>query len=191
MPNVATIALRTQRPAIGCIDQSSVFQHPLVEDALPSSAPAAQRRRQAELVRQAQDACRSCPLVGDCLYRAVVEHDVAGIAGGTTAAQRQQIRARLGVVVTPEDFDTLAGVIGRHRQIDHEDVLRLRRSHPDESLDQIAHRLGCSLSTVKRHLRQERTSPVTPRPVTAKPRVAAVLAAASQVVGAGSRSRAA
>ncbi len=182
MSTIATIAPLTQRPAVGCLEQSSVFQNSLIEDTLPSSAPAAQRRRQTELVRQAQSACRSCPLLRDCLYRAVVEHDVAGIAGATTVAQRQQIRARLGIVVTPEDFDTLAGAVGRHRQIDHEEVLRLRRTHPDESLDQIAHRLGCSLSTVKRHLRQERATPVAPRPDVAKPRMAAVLAAAAEVI---------
>ena len=59
----------------------------------------------------------------------------------------------------PEDFDSLAGVVGGQRTVDHDEVVRLRRAHPDESLERIARRLGCSLSTVKRHLRRERNEP--------------------------------
>jgi hypothetical protein len=58
--------------------------------------------------------------------------------------------------VASEDLDTLAGVTGRNRHVDHEEVLRLRHAHPKESLDCLAHRLGCSLSTVKRHLHSAR-----------------------------------
>ena len=48
----------------------------------------------------------------------------------------------------PENFDTLAGVTGRHHQVNHSEVVRLRHAKPDESLEMLAHRLGCSLSTV-------------------------------------------
>jgi AraC-like DNA-binding protein len=95
------------------------------------------------------------------------------------------------VRVQPEDFDTLAGVIGG-RQIDHTEVLRLRAAHPDESLETLAGRLGCSLSTVKRHLRRERTAPSVPAVAGSRPKLREVLAAAAEVTATGrSRARAA
>jgi hypothetical protein len=68
-----------------------------LEQPLPASAPGTVRRRQLALITTAQAACRECPLIIDCLYRAVVEYDVAGYVAGTTAAQRAQIRRRLDV----------------------------------------------------------------------------------------------
>ena len=131
----------------------------------------------------AQTACQACPLVVDCLYRAVVEYDVAGYVAGTTPSQRAQIRHRLDITVEPENFDTLAGISGRHHQVNHSEVVRLRNANPDESLEMLAQRLGCSLSTVKRHLRRERRKPsagtVTPTHRT----VEEVLTAAAVVVG--------
>ena len=50
----------------------------------------------------------------------------------------------------PVNFDTLAGVTGRHHQVNHSEVVRLRHAKPDESLEMLAHRLGCYLSTVKK-----------------------------------------
>ena len=101
---------------------------------------------------------------------------------GTTERQRNEIRRRLGVQVTPGDFDSLAGVSGGHRPVDHAEILRLRRSNPDESLDKLARRLDCSLSTVKRHLRQERRQPSKPTTPTARPSVRAVLAETSALL---------
>jgi phosphatidate cytidylyltransferase len=40
--------------------------------------------RHAALVAEAQRACHSCPLIEDCLYVAVVQHDVAGYVGGAS-----------------------------------------------------------------------------------------------------------
>ena len=54
-----------------------------------------------------------------------------------------------------------AFVVGGQRTVDHDEVVRLRRAHPDESLERLARRLGCSLSTVKRHLRRERNQPTS------------------------------
>ena len=71
-----------------------------------------------------RDAVGACPLMAHCLYEAVVRHDVAGYAAGTTAAQRVKIRALLGISVEPENLDTLAGVIGR------QPAGRPRRGHP-------------------------------------------------------------
>ena len=74
-------------------------------------------------------------------------------------------------------------MIGRHHQVDHDELLRLRNAHPDESLERLARRLGCSLSTVKRHMRKERRSPSVRRAEPVKPTLAAVLAAAADVAG--------
>jgi hypothetical protein len=140
----------------GCIEFSKLFQHPLLEEPPTGSASAEQRRQHRMLTRKAENICRECPLLTSCLYNAVVKYDVAGFVAATTARQRLEIRTNLGITVAPEDFDTLAGVTARHRQIDHEEVVRLRYANPHESLETLAHRLGCSLSTVKRHLRRHR-----------------------------------
>ena len=168
-------------PLPGCVELASVFQNPLLEEPPGSNATASVRRRYGELVGQAQRACHSCPLIEDCLYEAVVRHDVAGYVGGTTPIQRAQIRRALRVSVEPEDLDTLAGVTGRHRQVDHDEVVRLRHAHPDESLETLAHRLGCSLSTVKRHMRRERRTPSVRRAALPKPNLSQVVAVAAEV----------
>ncbi|WP_179229076.1 WhiB family transcriptional regulator [Parenemella sanctibonifatiensis] len=142
--------------ATPCSQQADLFQHPLMEEPPTSSARPDARREHTMLQRRATNVCASCPLLVECLYEAVVKHDVSGFVAGTTQRQRNQIRARLGWKVAPEDFDTLAGVTTPNRQIDHAEVVRLRNANPTESLETLAHRLGCSLSTVKRHLRKAR-----------------------------------
>lgn len=166
-----------------CVELTSVFQHRLVEEPPTSAAPAEDRRDYQGLLRQAQAACDECPLLSRCLYSAVVEYDVAGFCAGTTRRERVEIRTLLKITVEPEDLDTLAGVQARHRQVDHHEVVRLRNANPHESLETIAHRLGCSLSTVKRHLRKARTgSNVTPIDRKPAPTTAQVLAALRTVV---------
>lgn len=140
----------------GCVDFADLFQDPRLEEPPAASASAQSRRQYAALAARASNVCTTCPLMDKCLYDAVVNHDVAGFVAGTTSQQRQQIRERLAITVEPEDFDTIAGVTARHRQIDHDEVLRLRKANPHESLETLANRLGCSLSTVKRHLRRAR-----------------------------------
>ena len=170
---------RTMRATVtGCVQFADLFQDSMLEEPPALSAPAEQRRHYAALERAAANVCAACPLLQPCLYRAVVSHDVAGFVAGTTRRQRVQLRSRLGVSVQPEDFDTLAGVARQHRQIDHDEVVRLRRANPHESLEQLAQRLGCSLSTVKRHLRAERSAPAARQPERAsQPTLAQVMAA--------------
>lgn len=179
---MTTSSIPSATVTAACSVLPEVFQHPLLEEPPTSAARTAERRQHADLVATASAACHACPLIATCLYRAVVEHDVAGFVGGTTVRQRGEIRRRLGVSVRPESFDTLAGVLGG-RQVDHEEVLRLRAAHPDESLEVLAGRLGCSLSTVKRHLRRGRTAPSVPGGGVPKPRLVQVLAAAAEVTG--------
>jgi hypothetical protein len=184
MPSSISYDLRTPARGThtGCVELASLFQDPLLETPPSPHAAADVRHRYEQLARQAGRVCGACPVMVECLYRAVVEHDVAGFAGATTPRQRAEIRDRLRITVEPEDFDTLAGVTGRHRQIDHHEVVRLRNANPQESLEALAQRLGCSLSTVKRHLRAERRDPsLTParRPV---PTAEQVLDAAADVM---------
>jgi Transcription factor WhiB len=168
--------------AARCLELAGVFQDQLLEEPLPASAPGTVRRRQLALLTTAQAACRNCPLIIDCLYRAVVEDDVAGYVAGTTPPQRAQIRRQLDITVKPEDFDSLTGVTRRHRQLNHSEVVRLRNANPNESLEMLAQRLGCSLSTVKRHLRRERRQPAA-RTAPPRPSVAEVVAVAAIVTG--------
>jgi DNA-directed RNA polymerase specialized sigma24 family protein len=140
-----------------CATNPDLFLHPLL-DTPParSKVTKAVWTEYRDLLRQARDACASCPLFVDCLYTAVAQVDVAGFVGCTTPRERKQIRSDLDVSVAPEDLDAAAGVRGERRPIDHEAVLAMRAAHPDESLEELASRLDCSLSTVKRHLRRAR-----------------------------------
>ena len=177
----AARAARSQRRGPVCASSPEVFQDVLVEDPPRGAMTRADRDRQTRLVGQARAICEACPMRTTCLYDAVVRHDVAGFVAGTTVRQRNEIRRRLGIVVENEELDTLAGVIGGTRQIDHDEVLRLRRANPDETLKQLAHRLGCSLSTIKRHLRRERQEPTVRRTVT-RPMPVQVLQVTAAVV---------
>lgn len=164
-----------------CAERSDLFHHRLLEDG---AVGAPDRRQQRSLQRQAAEVCGGCPILAQCLYRAVVECDVAGFAGGTTEAQRREIRERLGVQVGPEDLSGLLGVRDRHHPINRSDVLRARAAHPDESLRELANRFGCSVSSIKRHLRDhvpgQPLDPPSPR--TPHPTLRDVLATFRQVV---------
>ncbi|SEP74553.1 winged helix-turn-helix domain-containing protein [Microlunatus flavus] len=177
----AAPAAGSRRRGPACASSPEVFQDVLVEDPPRGALTREDRDRQTRLLGQARATCEACPLRAACLYDAVVRHDVSGFVAGTTVRQRGEIRRRLGIVVEHEDLDTLAGVVGGTRQVDHDEVLRLRRANPDETLEQLAHRLGCSLSTVKRHLRRERHEP-TVRITTSRPMPAQVLQVTATVV---------
>ena len=137
-------------------------------------------------------ACAACPIFVDCLYKAVAQVEVSGFVGCTTPRERKEIRTRLGVALAPEDLDVAAGVRGERRPVDHEAVLAVRAAYPDDSLEELASRLDCSLSTVKRHLRRARREASDPaeadRPAPtdpALPTVDDVLDAFDEVVEAG------
>ena len=134
-----------------CVAYSNVFLHPLLDDTTPASR--GERREQQMLRTQAEKMCAGCPLMAQCLTDAVAKFDVAGFVAGTTKRQRQEIRARLGITVAPEDFDTFAGV-NSGRQFDRYEIHRMRTANPDLPLSAIATKVGCSVSTVKRHLRR-------------------------------------
>ncbi len=158
----------------GCVAHAGLF-HSLEDVTLPGD--------DAGLRRQAAAVCAACPMAAQCLYEAIVHHDVSGFVAGTTPQQRRQIRARVGVRIESENLDTAAGVIAGGRPVDRAEVMRLRRVNPDDTLDQLALRLGCSTSTVKRHLRHLRTDVADVRPARRVPSVAEVLDAARAVLG--------
>ena len=81
-----------------------------------------------------------------------------------------------------EYLDSLAGVVGGGRRLDHNEVLRLRNANPHESLEVLAMRLGCSLSTIKRHMRRARSAAGEVRLAAVKPTLERVLAAFEAVV---------
>jgi DNA-directed RNA polymerase specialized sigma24 family protein len=167
----------------GCTARADIFQHRLLEDPPPASATRRTRERYEQLVREAKALCASCPLFTECLFNAVAEQDVSGFVAGTTAAQRRSMRNLLDVEVQADDFDQLAGARGTRRPVSHEEVLRLRAQYPNDSLESLAMRLGCSLSTVKRHLRRARRgqSPAAKAP-RRRPELSAVLDAFDAVV---------
>lgn len=138
-----------------CTDAPHIFQHPLLEESCSGLKPA-QRSQQTMLRHSAEHKCLGCPMLVRCLYAAIIEYDVAGYVAATTPRQRTQIRALLGVEVPPENLDALVGIVAPKHKISQDDVLRMRNRHPNESLEGIAFRLGCSLSSVKRHLRKAR-----------------------------------
>lgn len=195
MPAPRSATVRSSRPAVtdprtpACVGAAEVFHHPLLECEPVASAPARVRRQYAMLAAEAGKVCAACPLLSNCLYRAVVECDVAGFAAGTTPRQRSKIRARLGIEVESEDFDHLAGVAGGQRTVDHDELVRLRRANPHESLERIAQRLGCSLSTVKRHLSKERSEPSPVTPVKQRPTQAQVRRATAETLAENSGNR--
>jgi hypothetical protein len=167
--------------ATPCVVSPNVFLHPLLDDAPPTNR--GERREQAMLRTQAEKMCAACPRRGQCLTEAVTKFDVAGFVGGTTKRQRAEIRARLGVSVSPEDLDGFAGV-NSGRQFNKHEIHRLRAANPDQPLSVIAAKIGCSVSTVKRHLRRiEEEGGLHTAPAAEPPSIDAVLAAADAVCG--------
>jgi hypothetical protein len=100
--------------------------------------------------------CAGCPLMVACLYRAVVEVDVSGFVACTTERDRQQIRRQLGIEVqqvatTPYGAPRVGG-----GPVSHDAVMAARQAYPKDTCHQLAERLNCSTSTIKRHLRRAR-----------------------------------
>lgn len=145
-----------REPMAECVRFAGLFQDRLLEEPPRAGEPAAVRHRYRFLAEQARRICATCPLRAECLYDAVVRFDVNGYVAGTTEQQRAEVRRRLGVTVEKENLDRLTFTAATKKPIDPAEVVRMRKACPDETLESIAERLGCSLSTVKRHLRRHR-----------------------------------
>ncbi|MDO5677966.1 MAG: WhiB family transcriptional regulator [Propionibacteriaceae bacterium] len=139
-----------------------------------------ERRQQQLLEMQAERLCGSCPVVDKCLTEAIIKHDAAGFVAGTTQRQRIEVRRRLNVRVQELDLDQFTGVRSG-RQFDTEEILRLRNANPDQPLSTIAAKIGCSVSTVKRHLRRLENVEVKPRVLQVPPTPGQIMAMAALV----------
>lgn len=155
----------TSHPQPACLRHKSLFQHELLDEP---PVTALERRQADAMTERATELCLACPLFTSCLFAAVVTHDIAGFVAATTEEERDDIRAELGVNIPADDIDAFTGVQRPGAPIRQEDVVRLRKANPDSSLESIAMQLGCSLSTVKRHLRRARAG-VTPGAVAPRP----------------------
>ncbi len=138
-----------------CASEPEVFE-PLHHPPSRRELTAAQWRQFTASRDVAHRQCAGCPMMIDCLYRAVVEVDVSGFVACTTERDRRFIRRELGIndeLSTTQGFgvQNLAG-----GPVSSESVLAMRQSHPGDTCHQLAERLGCSTSTVKRHLRRGR-----------------------------------
>lgn len=167
-------------PAPDCAVFQNVFLHPLLDDGIAPST-VRERREQRMLHGQASRICAGCPLAVPCLTDAVVKFDVSGFVAGTTRRQREEIRTRLGIHVAAESLDTFTGVKSGGK-FDGREIVRLRNAHPNEPLGSIAARVGCSVSTVKRHLRRLAADGEVSRPnLKISPTPAQIVFAAEQV----------
>lgn len=145
-----TIAMEAAAPP--CAHQPELFEE-VAAVAGDSTTPLAPAR---ELIAVARRSCAGCPMLVDCLYRAVVEVDVSGFVACTTEADRATIRESLGIEVTQSTLAPFGSARLGGGPVSHEAVVAARQAHPNDTCQQLAERLGCSTSTVKRHLRRAR-----------------------------------
>jgi hypothetical protein len=148
-----------------CANAPEVFQHETLHHP-PSRRDLSAREwaqfteRRAEVHRQ----CAGCPMLVDCLYRAVVEVDVSGFAACTTERDRRRIRRELGIEVDTTPAALCAPNVGGG-PVSSEAVIAIRQAYPKDTCLQLADRLGCSTSTIKRHVRKAREAEALTRPV--------------------------
>ncbi|WP_375001244.1 hypothetical protein [Aeromicrobium sp. CTD01-1L150] len=145
-----TIAIETPVPP--CAHEPELFE----EVAALSAAADEPLAVVSERLAVAHRSCAGCPMLVDCLYRAVVEVDVSGFVACTTEADRASIRRRLGIEVSQATFAPYGTARLGGGPVSHESVMAVRQSYPKDTCHQLAERLGCSTSTVKRHLRRAR-----------------------------------
>lgn len=92
----------------------------------------------------------------NCLYRAIVEVDVSGFVACTTEDERQLIRRQLGIEIQQASMTPFGAPRVGGGPVSHEAVMTARHAYPKETCQQLAERLECSTSTIKRHLRRDR-----------------------------------
>lgn len=140
-----------------CAQHPELYLHPLLQEPPEQDRVSEETWQEfTALWRRGQRACAGCPLLDECLYRAVVQTDIAGFVACTTPEQRTRIRGRLGVRTHSENLDDAAGRRAARRPVSHAEVRQMRARFPDDTYAELAVRLDCSLSTVKRHMRRIR-----------------------------------
>jgi hypothetical protein len=66
------------------------------------------------------------------------------------------MRRQLGIEVAQPSLAPFGAPRVGGGPVSHEAVIAARQAHPKDTCQQLAERLGCSTSTIKRHLRRER-----------------------------------
>lgn len=127
--------------------------------------------------------CAGCPMMVDCLYRAIVEVDVSGFVACTTEDDRAAIRDQLGIEIQQSPAATYGDARVGGGPVDHAAVMTARQAYPKDTCHQLAERLDCSVSTIKRHLRRarEQAASIATSPASTAPTVDAVLDAFDQL----------
>ncbi|MFT4189687.1 MAG: WhiB family transcriptional regulator [Aeromicrobium sp.] len=140
-----------------CADDPMTFLDDDLETPLGRHGLTATMRREVTRKRaEAHRRCAACPIFTDCLYRAVAEVNVSGFVACTTESDRMALRRQLGITVSDTELSGLGmGRLGSG-PVDHEAVVAARHAYPNDTCQQLAERLGCSTSTIKRHLRRAR-----------------------------------
>lgn len=138
-----------------CVAVPEVFQDEMLSST-PGDLSAGERRMLATKRASAHRQCAACPMMVDCLYRAVVEVDVSGFVACTTEADRQMIRSQLGIEIQQPSSTPYGTARVGGGPVSHEAVMSARQSFPKDTCNQLAERLSCSTSTIKRHLRRAR-----------------------------------
>ncbi len=163
-----------------CVAVPEVFQDELLSSTTPGDLSAGEWQLLTVKRASAHRQCAACPMMVDCLYRAVVEVDVSGFVACTTERDRQLIRRQLGIEIVQSSSTPYGTARVGGGPVSHEAVMAVRQSFPNDTCNQLAERLSCSTSTVKRHLRRARQQKLVavadPAPVTpGTPTVEAVL----------------
>ena len=139
-----------------CADSPEAFLDENLQTTSVTTLSAAEREKLSATKAAIHRQCAGCPLLVDCLYRAVVEVDVSGYVACTTEAERVLIRERLGIEVVRSTLTPYGAPRVGGGPVSHEAVLTSRQAYPKDTCQQLAERLGCSTSTIKRHLRRDR-----------------------------------
>lgn len=179
-----TIVADTIAPPCAAVPE--VFDHEQLHSPPARTSVTAAEWTQLTAIRAAAHRqCAGCPVMVECLYRAVVEVDVSGFVACTTESDRQQIRRQLGIQVSPPLTPPYGGPRVGGSPVSHEAVMAIREAYPRDTCQQLADRLGCSMSTIKRHLRRSREAERGVHAVTnetsAHPTIADVLDAFDQL----------
>ena len=139
-----------------CADSPEAYLDENLQATSVTTLSAAEREQLSATKAAIHRQCAGCPLLVDCLYRAVVEVDVSGYVACTTEAERVLIREQLGIEVVRSTLTPYGAPRVGGGPVSHEAVLTSRQAYPKDTCQQLAERLGCSTSTIKRHLRRDR-----------------------------------
>lgn len=122
----------------------------------PAPTDPEERAAYRDAMDLARDMCsRLCPRFEQCLADAISGPPVDGFVAGTTATQRRRHRRETGTTTAREVVtDRSVGIDGgRRTHTDQDHLDEAIRTYTDLSSAELAARIGCSASTIKRRRR--------------------------------------